>query len=150
MPSRCLFASFLLICAGCSRPNPTPVQVGKEGDITIQDAGVNIKMSKQGGSAEIHKGFPADVPIYPGSKVEASVMIQKNHQVTLSTPDPFNKVYAFYEEKLAQNGWKEEAKQRVENGGTIAAKKNMVTCGIIFATDEDKTTIHLTVFSEKQ
>jgi hypothetical protein len=55
------------------------------------------------------KGFPADVPIYPGSRLTAAATFNANGQTTWGmqweTLDGLDKVQAFYSSKLSQGDW---------------------------------------------
>ena len=55
------------------------------------------------------KGFPADVPIYPGARLTAGATFSANGQTTWGmeweTLDGLDKVKAFYSSKLSQGDW---------------------------------------------
>jgi hypothetical protein len=54
-------------------------------------------------------GFPADVPIYPGSRLTAAAPFSANGQTTWGmeweTLDGLDKVQAFFSSKLSQGDW---------------------------------------------
>ena len=56
------------------------------------------------------KGFPADVPIYPGSRLTAAATFTANGQTTWGmeweTLDGIDKVQAFFSSKLSEGDWK--------------------------------------------
>lgn len=55
------------------------------------------------------KGFPADVPIYPGARLTAGAAFTGNGQATWGmvweTLDGIDKVQAFFSSKLSQGDW---------------------------------------------
>lgn len=56
------------------------------------------------------KGFPTDVPIYPGARLTAAATFTANGQTTWGmeweTLDGIDKVQALYSSKLSQGDWK--------------------------------------------
>lgn len=80
----------------------------EKGKVSFVDPKTGAKLDVGGGT--IPADFPKDFPVYPGSKVLSSLSGNQNGQgngfwLTLSTPDPVDKVKSYYETNLKANGW---------------------------------------------
>lgn len=137
----------LVVTLGCGRREVAPgVTVDKQGgQVTIKtkDGGVVV-----GGTVSLPKGFPADVPIYPGGKLESALTVQNAFQVTFTTSDPFAKVLSFYEEKM--KGWKSVAQQNTAEGGTQIWQQEGRTVTLNAAPADGKTSVSLSVGQESK
>lgn len=70
-------------------------------EVTTQD-GQSTFSSK----AELPKGYPDDIPVYPAAEVVYSVVKDgEGSNVTLRSADSIEKVTAYYEAQLAAQGW---------------------------------------------
>lgn len=114
-----------LALAGCGG-NERTVETG-DGTITAEQDGEQVRIEGKteegrgyegrfGEDVELPDDFPADVPIYPGARVQGTMLAEGNRMVTLATSDAAAKVAAFYEERLGASGW--EAAARMDMGGS--------------------------------
>jgi hypothetical protein len=63
------------------------------------------------GSQQLPSDFPTDIPVYPGATILGSVTGSATEGgvfVSLNTTDSMDDVKAFYDSKLAENGWTAE------------------------------------------
>jgi hypothetical protein len=84
-------------------------------------------------------GFPADVPIYPGSRLTAAAKFTSGTQTTWGmnweTLDGIDKVQAFYSAKLSQADWSIQFKgsSNASFAATFSRKSNPKSTGILGA-----------------
>ena len=89
---------------------------GNKANVDISGGGIKVSGKEGGkefsyeasgkGGVALPKGFPDDVPRYPGATVLSS-MSQGNemNMVTFQTVDAPDRVYDFYGKKLRESGW---------------------------------------------
>lgn len=117
---------------------------GNGGDITVKtDEGTWSTSDK------LPSDFPADVPVYPGSKVQASVAAAQQQgggtYAGLETTDSTDKVAAWYKTEVVAKGWTISTNLEVDGGLMIGATKDTRELVITVSKDEAKTTIGLMV-----
>jgi hypothetical protein len=97
--------------------------------------------------------LPADVPVYPGAKVQATFEVdgdgasgQGAYEYEFSTPDAPAKVVAWYHRKLEEDGRKLALHNDSPDGGMLVAEDdaNRRTLRVIVSRDSSGTTINLT------
>jgi len=172
MPRNSAYTLVVAILAlGCGRRAEQPVAKSDDkGGFAVKDKGVDISVSKDsgqvtikgkdgavvseqkmGGDLALPKEFPKDVPAYPGAKIEQNIVLgADNHTLIKFAPDPVQKVFAFYEDKLVANGWKIGSKVQEKDGGTITSHKGDLSCVLLMSSDRNGTLIQLTVVKQKQ
>lgn len=145
---------------GCSRSTTVTTSEGEKVTVTEKGDGAKIKVEgKEGQGAtfeasetgvSLPKGFPTDVPIYPGSTTTTSAtMGDKTIFASLKTGDDVKKVMEFYEAQLQQKGWEIQTKVDTQQGAMLQAQKGERACTASFSRSEDKTMITLSVATEK-
>jgi hypothetical protein len=83
--------------------------------------------------------FPADVPVYPGARLTAGAAFSANGVTTWGveweTPDPVDKVKAFYTSKLGQGDWTIQFSGGANGtfSATFSRKSNSKFAGILGA-----------------
>ena len=111
-----LAPALLLLClgGGCQQSTLPPGPGGEPTKFKEKNGGLEIiHKDSEGKETRVNTGkhvalpenFPKDVPIYPKSTVDLSVILDKGMEVTWKTADPVQKVEAFYKERLKDGGW---------------------------------------------
>ena len=107
----------IAVCCGCKKsttvtgPSGEQTTVTNKGDnveVTIEDReGKKMTIKGRGRGTPLPEGFPKDVPIYPGAKVEHSFEFQQGKPlfVELEADDGVAQVAEHYKTKLQENGW---------------------------------------------
>lgn len=152
-----LLAATVIVWVGCGKsgsrtitaPDGSKATVTAEGDkttVTIKGAkGEMVQFAQDGGDVPLPQGFPADLPLYPSAKVTTGTKTGETMMVGLESGDPVRKVAAFYEDKLAANGWKIQQTTNTADGGMVFGAKGNHTCSVIFGTSGKQTTVCLSV-----
>jgi hypothetical protein len=91
--------------------------------------------------------FPADVTVYPEAIVTMTATGKKEMRVTLNTADSVEKVAAFYEKKLKEDGWKPD--NAIKQPQYLEATKKGRSLSVDIKTQAGKTTVCLTIAKEK-
>lgn len=128
-------------------------------NIDTKSGSLDIK-NKEGdslsiGNGKLPKGFPSDVPIYPGSTVTASSVVNGNYNVVLSTKDSKSKVDSYYQNQLQSNGWSVGEDSATLDSGNVTQKtftKSSQSLSVITAEDSNNkgTSITLSVVNSNQ
>jgi len=86
-------------------------------------------------ASELPDNFPADVPQYPGAKVETARSTEgmPGVSVSLSVPDPAEKVIAFYSDSFAAQGWATDLRRTPEGSAVFAEKENRSASALVRA-----------------
>ena len=95
-------------------------------------------------TVELPDDFPADVPTYPGARLD-SVMVDPGAGTLVSwtTEDTAEDVMAFFTENLKSNGWWIENDQ----GGGVFASKETRTATVMIDASRGSTQIDLIVMN---
>ncbi|HSX18839.1 MAG TPA: hypothetical protein VLE91_01755 [Candidatus Saccharimonadales bacterium] len=129
-------AAFLimpLVLSACS--TPAPVSIG--GISAPPDVEEFTKGS-------LVKGFPANLPLYPGATVVESYSNKDAFGASFTTSDDFSKVVAFYN-KLPQLGWDSQLKQVSATNYAYDIKGGTLAGTIIVNTAADGKTTAITI-----
>jgi hypothetical protein len=125
---------------------------GNKADVNVSGEGIRISGKEGGkefsyeasgkGEAALPKGFPADVPRYPGAGVLSS-MSQGNEMsmVTFQTGDATDRVYEFYDTKLRAGGWDIVSELTTPQMRMISGKKSDRQANVTVISGDGKTTI---------
>jgi hypothetical protein len=101
---------------------------------------------------------PAEVPVYPGAKVQATFEVDGDggkglgaYEYEFSTPDPASNVLDYYHRTLEDAGMKLALNTHTADGGMLVAEDdpNHRTLRVIVRRDADKTTINVTARVKK-
>ena len=96
-------------------------------------------------------GFPEDVPIYPGVKIEISNNRSGRMSVVFRTTDTSDKVALFYVEKLKANGWSPRTTiDNKEMTGIDGAKKGQSLTVVLTEGKDASTEVSLIVTRERR
>ena len=113
----------------------------KGGAVTVTDKKTGTVV--QGGSAvKLPDGWPAAVPIYPGSTVRSAVSSAGGKNVTLATPDSAAKVTAFYK---SRPNLPVESEMNLGTQQIIALKHGSKTVAITIGQAGTDTMVGITV-----
>ncbi|MBU0619207.1 hypothetical protein KKD62_03145 [Patescibacteria group bacterium] len=101
------------------------------------------------GQQELVRGFPEDIPVYPGANVEASWQVTQEDQegVTASfiTQDSLDKVERFYRDNLGTNGWQTNNTMTAADSVVFIAEKDQRSAWITLSQDDNQVTINILV-----
>ena len=111
--------------------------------ITTKEGGKDlaIEASDKGGVA-LPKGFPDDIPRYPGAAVLSS-MSQGDAEgmVKLQTGDAIDRVYEFYDAKLRAGGWEIVGQVTTPEARMISGKKGKRKVSMMMGGSKGKSSI---------
>jgi hypothetical protein len=148
----------IFLCTGCGRtttytgPNgekATVTQKGDKVDITISgDKGGTAQYAASEKGISLPANFPQDTPTYPGAIVTMNTSSPDGMMVMFKTNDSTDKVKEFYEGKLKEQGWEQQASMNTPQGVTIVNKKGERELSVNILGG-DQTTIHM-IISEKK
>jgi len=102
MKSRSFFGTLLFF--GCASLALSGCK-GVGNTITMQSPFGTKRDASPGQSLSLPKGFPSDIPLYPGARVRQTIVRPQLTTVELETADDFSKVMAFYKKALPESGW---------------------------------------------
>ena len=137
---------------GCNRSDET-----EGGQTSLARKGDGIEFTVKGGGTEAHfaanqsgvplpDGFPQDATIFPGATLVTSATSSAGFTLALQTQSVLNKVIAFYEKDLKQNGWKIVVNSRLgADGGMLSAEKDQRSQYLTITQRDGTTTINITV-----
>jgi hypothetical protein len=124
----------------------------KKGDFRFEaddDNGKHVELELNGDASKL----PADVPVYPGSKVRSTFAVdgdgdkgQGAYEYEFSTTDPPAKVLNYYHRRLEDDGMTLALNNHTSDGGMLVAEDdaNRRTLRVIVSHDDGGTTINLT------
>jgi hypothetical protein len=112
---------------------------GKEGTFEISG----------GADAKIPDDFPKDVPVYPQAKVSSAMKANEGQMVTLDTEDKGDAVFAFYQKKMAAEGWKLVQELKMPPSYNLHFEKADRTANILVGDKDAGSTIALTLATRK-
>ena len=144
-------ATLVLACGGNEKTIET-----EEGTFTVEteDGGVRISGEEEGvgevtglfgENAKIPDGFPKDVPVYPGSEVSDATVAGAAVLIRLRTGDDFEKVVAFYREKLAEEGWSLTPEREFSGGRVLPVEKEGRKGAAQISREADGTAIFVAI-----
>jgi hypothetical protein len=103
------FAMLMLATAPACGGSPSTAGSSPKASSSAKSSPSPSGSSKLDPEVAMPKGFPADVPIYPGARLTAAATFAANGQTTWGmeweTLDGIDKVQAFYSSKLSQGDW---------------------------------------------
>jgi len=106
-----LFVAFLvaLVLAACGGSPSTAGGGSPSASSSAKTSASPTASSKLDPEVPMPKGFPSDVPIYPGARLTAAASFSGSGQTTWGmeweTLDGLDKVKTFYSNKLSQGDW---------------------------------------------
>ena len=129
----------------------------RKGNFHFEADGDDGKIRLEAGGEGVN--VPANVPRYPGAKVQGSFEVDGNdkgdgggaYEYGFSTPDAPAKVVAFYRQKLEEMGMKLALQNSTPDGGMLVAEDdaNRRTLRVIVSRDSGGTTINVTARVKK-
>ncbi len=138
---------------------------GEDVDVDIDSASGAMTISVQnedgtqdvvtGGGAQLPKGFPEDVPVYPGLNIQMSNSMTSENVFSIvgQTTAKNDDVAAFYKKELAARGWKEESVMQQNAEGQVMTMlhygKDTRKVHVMVMSEGDATTVSLTTGEEE-
>ncbi len=109
-----------------------------KGEVSFKnkEQGVSIKTSEQG-NLEVPAGWPAEVSIYPDSKLIAVMESKGDIQLTTQTNDDLSKVKAWYDKQMAGTDWQQEMNMDMGDSWIASYKKDNYQLLFSAAPNED-------------
>jgi hypothetical protein len=100
-------------------------------------------------TVSLPKGYPEDVPSYPGATPVASNQDgDEGMIVAFQSPDDSDRVFAFYKDELPRKGWQIEGEMSSEGQHMLIAGKEKRKASILLSSEDGKTEITVTVTSD--
>jgi hypothetical protein len=131
-------AALLVLGAGCGRK---ATYEGKDGKVTIDkksgEASYEVttkegkmKMSTSEAGVALPDGFPKDVPIYKGAKVQMALNQGKQIMVQLMVSASQQDAGKYYQDEMKSQGWTNESAMNMPEMTMLQFKKEKRTCGV--------------------
>ena len=132
-----------VLLAACGGGSPTASATPSGSPVPSALAGPSGKLNAQ---VPVPAGFPADVPVYPNSRLTSGAAFVSSGQAAWGmeweTLDPASKVQSFYASKLGQGDW--AIKFSTASGSAFAAtfqrKSTSAVSGTLAASSVDGLT----------
>jgi hypothetical protein len=101
----------------------------------------------RGESGALPKALPADIPSYPGaSVVTSSSTAEQGLLIAFQSKDTAEKIFEFYRQSLAEQGWKVEGEMSSADQRMLIAGKGDRKASVLVSTSEaGETQITLTL-----
>ena len=151
-----LAAATVIVC-GC---NKSPTYETKDGEVTVdkssgqvtfegktKDGNVKVTASETG--VALPEGFPKDVPIYTGAKVQMASTQGKTMMVHLNLSAPVAEALKYYQDHLKEQGWEIESTMNMGEGSMVAAKKGDRKCSAVILKQDKGAMVQLAVTQEE-
>ncbi|HKE11610.1 MAG TPA: hypothetical protein VKE73_08565 [Myxococcota bacterium] len=133
---------------GCGREG-TSAPHAKPGVSTPAAPGASPALRATGGAtaADPKQALPADVPSYPGARVvRSSGASEQGLLIAFQSQDTPEKVFEFYRQKLAEQGWSMEGEMSSADQRMLIAGKGDRKASVLVSADEGgQTEITLTL-----
>ena len=167
---RYLFAILALAAAGsvsgcgkCSRDKAAEEligrvierETGKEADVQISQDSMVIRSKEgelsftAGESAKIPVGFPKDILVMDGSRVESALASGDGTMINLAIDRKKADVVAAYKAGMGAQGWSEEASMDVSGQAIMSFKKDARLANLIIGEEDGVCRIVITLTSEE-
>jgi hypothetical protein len=130
-----LLAALALGCGGGDEPaaTTTPGAAGTAAGSAGEDIPAEIA------EGELPKGYPSDVPIFPGSKPVTAMIVGSSGLVILNSQATVAEVLAHFREQLPANGWTVD--EATESPARVAAHKGTRSATISISEADGGTEI---------
>jgi hypothetical protein len=104
-----------------------------------------------GGAGAPPEDLPGDIPSYPGARiVRSSGVSGEEFLIAFQSADAPEKIFEFYREKLAQQGWSVEGEMSsADQAMLIAGKGDRKASVLVSSGDSGETQITLTLTREE-
>ncbi|HEX7456623.1 MAG TPA: hypothetical protein VF303_04130 [Candidatus Nanoarchaeia archaeon] len=130
----------------------TTIEKATGGKVDIQDEGEKVSIETDEGKLTIGQdkvpsGFPSDITVYSGSEIAATAETDTDVSLQLKTPDSVSKVFEFYKDDLASNGWTQTSTASYQDSAIISAEKSgkQVIITVAVSEEDNKTLISIMV-----
>jgi len=138
----CLFIAAMP--AGCGRDKGNK-EDGADKDVKLKSPEVKPRVIK----TDLPHGFPADLPIYPGSEVTFAPSGKDQYRVTFRCRAAADAVVLFFEEQLDAKNWKILNRENMGEITNLVVQKAETHCGISINGSDSSTTIVMNVTRDK-
>lgn len=114
----------------------------KNNSVTIQTGNGTTTI----GSQKLPSDFPTDIPVYPDATIIGSVTgsTAEGIFVSMNTTDSSDKVKAYYDAKLVENGWTKEEGAMLGTIVNISATKGDKRLSVVL-TPYENDQLHITI-----
>ena len=156
------------LCAGCQQAAEEALegavesqlsQDGSQADVEIDGESMSMKVMGKKGAVQLHvgpgtklpKGFPSDIPLYPGMTVMMSHSQAEGQMffVQATSSDPVAKIVEFYEKQAPTKGWQSKNTTTAGDINSLGYGKDGRTLQItLSAADEEGTSISIATGSD--
>ena len=113
-----------------------------------------VERSKNGGTEPVAAPLeiPDDLPRYPGAKVISfdNESFEDGLTASFESPDPAEKIEAFYDEQLPAQGWAIEVAKHLDDGYIIFANKSGVEVNVDVMRGGGMTKIELSLYPHEE
>ncbi|MDT8391480.1 MAG: hypothetical protein RRC34_13330 [Lentisphaeria bacterium] len=163
-----VLAAGLLLATGCGdrEKNTSPVgdraarkvseklieaQMGGQAEVDIDKDTVSIRTEEgqfdysAGASVSLPEGFPADVVVYEGAKLESSMRTPDGFMLQMRSPDALEKITRVVGEKMKAKGWSQSAAFNMGGQSALSFEKEGRAATVSANKDGDSTMIVIVV-----
>lgn len=149
-----LLAAALLVGSGCGRKS-TPeskdegtVTISKQSgqgavEVTTKEGKVKVAAGESG--VALPEGFPKDVPIYKGAKVQMAANQGKQLMVQLLVTASQQEAGKFYQDEMKSQGWANESSMNVAEMTMLQFKKDKRQCVINVVKQDQGSMVQIMV-----
>jgi hypothetical protein len=90
--------------------------------------------------------FPSDLPVYTGMTPTFAMSdnTKGTGAVMFSSPDSTDKVIAYYQKSMTDQGWKEESNTSINSGAVITYSKSGTQASLTVSPDGTKSAVSIT------
>ena len=111
--------------------------------------GKNGAMMQVGENVQLPAGFPKDMPIYPGAKLQSAIDTKEGYSITYIVENvTAEQMQAWYKSELAKSGWTNEMDKM--GGGFFPVKKAPYAGVIAVVAEKGVGHVTINVGTEKQ
>jgi hypothetical protein len=150
----------LVTLAGCGKSTQEKViektieeHTGSPASVQMSEGGIDIKTGQgevkvaSGNTVEIPAGFPKDIYVYAGAKVQTSMVMPGGRMLTLETADPVAKVTEAYQKEMTAAGWKQEMAMDSGDSRMLSYSKDKQHAQVTINADSDSATTTISVMA---
>jgi len=129
---------------------------GGNAEVNSEDGTVTVKTDQGTYSTgdKLPSDFPADVPLYPGAKVQGSVAAAGQtgggHYVGLVTSDSLDAVAAWYKSHVVSEGWTVASDATINGTVILGATKDNRNLAVTITSSNGQVSVGLAVTAQQQ
>ena len=153
--TRAIACLVLSLALGCGQKTATGPDRSREGvsqhgsEIVLTGPkGETGRVAEGDGNVSLPEGFPKEISIYPGARINTSAKTPEAMTVLLSTADPVTKVADYYEQQCKANGWSIQTTLNSAETRILSASKGKTTCTLNVSQNDGQTTVAIVITSK--